>query len=82
MDEKGANTFPFHNLPPEPEKISKGLSCAFLPFLLDKRKVGGDFFYTQKCDQNAKHQVSSPTVSHVEIWSKDIQQGIEMVGVA
>ena len=20
MDEKGANTFPFHNLPPEPEK--------------------------------------------------------------
>ena len=42
MDEKGNNTFPFHNLPPEPKNNIKGLSCAFLPFLLDKRKVGGD----------------------------------------
>ena len=42
MDEKGASTFPFHNLPPEPKNNLKGLSCAFLPFLLDKIKVGGD----------------------------------------
>ena len=42
MDEKGASTSPFHNLPPEPKNNLKGLSCAFLPFLLDKIKVGGD----------------------------------------
>ena len=34
MDKKGANTFPFHNLPPEPKKNLKGLSCAFSPFLI------------------------------------------------
>ena len=42
MDEKGVNTFPFHNLPPNSRNNLKGLSCAFSPFLLDKRKVGGD----------------------------------------
>ena len=42
MDEMGASTFPFHNLPPELKNNLKGLFCAFLPFLLDKRKVGGD----------------------------------------
>ena len=43
MDKKGANTFPFHKSTPRTqENISKGLSCAFSPFLLDKIKVGGD----------------------------------------
>ena len=30
---------------------------------MDKRKVGGDSCYPHKCDQNAKHQVNSATVS-------------------
>ena len=43
MDEKGANTFPFHNLPPELKKILKRCFLFFSHFpLLDKRKVGGD----------------------------------------
>src|SRR4051812_27320915 len=32
MDEKGAYTFPFHNLPPEPVFLRKGLFLFFLPF--------------------------------------------------
>ena len=47
MDEKGANTFPFHNLPPDSRNNLKGLSCTFSPFLLDKRKVGSDSCYPQ-----------------------------------
>ena len=42
MDEKGANTFPFYDLPPNSRNNLKGLSCSFQPFLFDKRKVGGD----------------------------------------
>ena len=43
MDRKGANTFPFYNLPPEPEKnLEKEFFCAFVLSLLDKIKVGGD----------------------------------------
>ena len=38
MDEKGDNTFPSHNLPPNSRNNLKGLSCDFSPFLLDKRK--------------------------------------------
>ena len=48
MDEKGANTFPFHNLPPELKKISKVFPILFTISLLDKRKVGGDSFYPQQ----------------------------------
>ena len=34
MDGKGANTFPFHNLPPKLKILKKkGLSCSFHPFL-------------------------------------------------
>ena len=32
MDEKGANTFPFHNLPPEPTKTSQRFFLCFLTF--------------------------------------------------
>ena len=43
MDRKGANTFPFYNLPPEPEKhLEKEFFCAFVLSLLDKIKDGGD----------------------------------------
>ena len=42
-DRKGANTFPFYNLPPEPEKHpEKEYFCAFVLSLLDKIKDGGD----------------------------------------
>ena len=35
MDEKGANTIPFHNLPPEPEKKNlKGISYSIQPFII------------------------------------------------
>ena len=32
MDEKGANTFPFHNLPPELKKTSQRSFLFFSPF--------------------------------------------------
>ena len=38
MDEKGACTFPFHNLPPEPKKTSQRSFLCFLTFPLDKIK--------------------------------------------
>ena len=42
-DRKGANTHPFYNLPPDPEKyLKKEFFCAFVLSLLDKIKVGGD----------------------------------------
>ena len=43
-DRKGANTFPFYNLPPPYSEISqkKEFFCAFFLSLLDKIKVGGD----------------------------------------
>ena len=56
MDEKGANTFPFHNLPPELKKTtSKGLSYLFKLSLLDKIKVSGDSCYLQQLQSNSKH---------------------------
>ena len=43
MDRKGANTFPFYNLPIEPEKyLEKGIFLCFCPFHLEKIKDGGD----------------------------------------
>ena len=43
MDEKGANTFPFHILPPElKKKYLKVFPVIFHLSLLYKRKVGGD----------------------------------------
>ena len=54
MDEKGANTFPFHNLPPE-LKIYQGLSCSFHPFLiLDKRKVVATLAICDNYDKTLK----------------------------
>ena len=43
MDEKGASTFPFYNLPPVLRNISKEVFSVLFPFpLLDKMKVDGD----------------------------------------
>ena len=43
MDRKGANTFPFYNLPPVLRNISKKVFSVLFPFpLLDEIKVGGD----------------------------------------
>ena len=56
MDEKGANTFPFHNLSPGLKKIISKVCLVLLTIsLLDKRKVGGGSCYTQQLRSNAKH---------------------------
>ena len=55
MGEKGVNTFPFRNLPPELKKTSqKVFPVLFTLSLLDKRKVGGDSCYLQQLRSNAK----------------------------
>ena len=62
MVEKGANTFPFHNLPPE-LKILKGISCSFHPFLYwIKEKSMVNLSIRNICDKMQNTQVSSPTV--------------------
>ena len=59
MDEKGANTFPFHYLPLELKKTSKNVfPVLFTLSLLDKRKVGGDSCYLQQLRSNAKQTKS------------------------
>ena len=55
-NEKGVNTFPFHNLSPELKKTSRRYFLFFSPFpSLDKRKVGGDSCYLQQLRSNVKH---------------------------
>ena len=44
MDRKGANTFPFYNLPPALKISKKGIFLCFFPFQLDKIKVSGDSY--------------------------------------
>ena len=64
MYEKGANTFPFHNLPPEIRKILKGLSRSFHPFLYCiKEKSVATLANRDICNKTQNPQVSSPTVS-------------------
>ena len=41
--------------PPNSRNNLKGISCSFSPFLLDKRKVGGDSCYPQQLRSNSKH---------------------------
>ena len=57
-DRKGANTFPFYNLPPVLRSISKKeFFCAFFLSLLDKIKVGGDSCLPRHfANTNAKHR--------------------------
>ena len=69
MDRKGANTFPFYNLPPELEKrLEKEFFCAFVLSLLDKIKDGGDSYLPRhfakinaNANQHSKTVISIPT---------------------
>src|ERR1043165_4427236 len=57
--ERGANTFPFHNLLPYSES-NEGLFLYFLPSLnWIKIKAGGDSCYPHICDTKT-YKVSSP----------------------
>ena len=62
MDEKGANTFPFHNLPPGPTKyLKRFLLCFFQPFLQDKIKSRWRLLLNRtSANTNAKHQSVLP----------------------
>ena len=70
MDRKGANTFPFYNLPPVLRNISKKVFSVLFPFpLLDEIKVGGDSCLPRHF-ANKKHKpvltVGSATISKGE----------------
>ena len=55
MDRKGANTFPFYNLPPVLKISKKEFFCAFFSFQLDQIKVGGDSYLPRHfANTNAK----------------------------
>ena len=63
MDEKGANTFPFHNLPPELKKtISKVIPVLFHISFWKKEKSVATLANRNIYDQTQNTQVSSPTV--------------------
>ena len=63
MNEKGANTFPFHNLPPELKKISQRSFLFFSPFpYWIKEKLVATLAIYNNCDQTQNNQVSSPIV--------------------
>ena len=64
MDEKGANTFPFHNLPPELKKQSqRSFLCFFtFPFWIKEKSVT-TLANRNIYDQTQNIQVSSSTVS-------------------
>ena len=63
MDEKGANTFPFHNLPPELKKQSqRSFMCFFtVPFWIKEKSVA-TLSIRNNCDKTQNTQVSSPTL--------------------
>ena len=64
IDKKGANTFPFHNLPSELKKQSqRSFLCFFtFPFWI-KEKSMATLANRNICNQTQNTQVSSPTVS-------------------
>ena len=63
MDEKGVNTFPFHNLPPELKKTSIKVFPAFfnLSFWIKEKSVV-TLSIRNICDKTQNNQVSSSTV--------------------
>ena len=63
MDEKGANTFPFHNLPRTQETISRVFIVFFHLSFWIKEKSVATLAKRNICDQTQNTQVSSPTVS-------------------
>ena len=59
MDEKVANTFPFHKLPPELKKISQRSFLFFSPFpYWIKEKYVTTLVIRKNCDKNAKQPKS------------------------
>ena len=63
MDEKGANTFRFYNLPPELKKItSKVFPVVFSLSFWIKEKSVATLANRNICDKMHNTQVSSPTV--------------------
>ena len=62
-EEKGANTFPFHNLPPKLKKYSqRSLLCFFtFPFWIKEKSVV-TLAIRNNCNQMQNNRVSSPTV--------------------
>ena len=67
MDEKGANTFPFHNIPPELKKTTlKVFPVLFhLSFWIKEKSVATLAKPQHLQTQTQKPQVSSPTVSQI-----------------
>ena len=64
MDEKGANTFPFHNLPPVTQEIiSKVFPVLFSLSFFIKEKSMATLAIRNICDKTQNTQVSSPNVS-------------------
>ena len=60
MDGKGANTFPFHNLPPILKNYKKGLFCSFHPFLCwIKEKSIATLSYRDICEQKTQTNINS-----------------------
>src|SRR3954466_3024768 len=50
-------TFPLHKLPPELRFLQRSF-LFFLPFQLDKIKVGGDSCYPQHFDKKSVHRIT------------------------
>ena len=66
MDRKGANTFPFYNLPPEPEKhLEKEFCCAFVLSLLENIKDGGDSCFRDISRTSVKQSVPDPPITEL-----------------
>ena len=77
MDEKGANTFPFHNLPPELKKTSlKVFPVLFtFPYWIKEKSVMTLAKPHHLQTQTQNNQASSPTVSHAPTIFSAIRRG-------
>ena len=79
MDEKDANIFPFHNLPPNSTKILKSYFLFFSPIpLLDKRIADGESYYSQYLRSNAKHpsQFSHRIIELATLLGNNLKVGL------
>src|ERR1044072_4221105 len=79
--ERGANTFPFHNLLPYSES-SEGLFLYFLPSLnWIKIKVGGDSCYPHICDtkkpKKSVHRITPCNKSKPVRITRDTKKQVE-----
>ena len=67
MDENGACTFPFHNLPPEPKKTSQRSFLCFLTFPLDKIKSRWRLLINRNICEH-KRKTSSQFSHRITLW--------------